>query len=108
MTDRHEIARDFLLQHFKPEELPEVMAHVLEAAGLGDAREWIYGPRLHAALVVAGSVYARDADIDERDVFRSCDAALRAVGWSSFYATRGLSEAEVTEFHRTARGETPP
>lgn len=33
MTDRYEIARDFLLQHFTPEELPEVMARVLKAAG---------------------------------------------------------------------------
>lgn len=34
MTDRYEIARDFLLQHFTPEELPEVMARVLKGAGL--------------------------------------------------------------------------
>lgn len=108
MSDRYAVARDFLLTHFSPEELPEVMARILEGAGHGDAREMVNGPRLHAALVIICGAYSPIRSSASRPEVLSCDAALKAVGWQGFFSTRGLDDETVARLHAIARGETKP
>lgn len=97
MTDRHEIARDFLLQHFKPEELTAAFAGVLSSVGMEAESSLMREPDAALRLVTC----VKDAFGDEQLGFNGCPACDGA-------AVHLDSCELVADLRALSMSETPP